>query len=197
MKGRWALYLVIALLIFTLTFQMASPSKKKIAEQVKASWNTLARAYAERYGIPIERALAHVAQESRGYQYAMRNDQKGESYYGTSAEQAWIKLSEWEREGYDIQRVSIGLMQVVPKYGLADFNAFYGRAYTMEQLVTSADIQLQVGLGYLARLRLNFRGDLDKATMAYNVGPDLEPKAAAEDYLTRIRDFETIFKTLT
>jgi len=166
-------------------------TKAQIALTVSNRWTEYAAKYGGIFSIPLARVLAHICQESKGNQYWLRNDKKAESFYGSTLDEALEKLREWDSEGFDLQKCSVGLMQLVPKYGLADFNAKYGKNYTLYDVLQNSWANIEAGTGYL-KILFDHLGNLDDATRAFNVGPDLEPRAQADVYLSRILTYQAL-----
>lgn len=84
----------------------------------------------------------------------------------------------------------IGLMQI-SRDALTDYNKVYKKFFTMDSLKFPEN-NIEVGTGYLAYLRQQFRGDINLATKAYNEGfTDVSNNNAnGTDYLNRILNVE-------
>jgi len=169
-------------------------TSREIASFVVDRWFNAANQWASYFSVPVEKVLAHIAVESKGREYALHSDKFGESYYAKSADDAFLKLSEWERRGDSALNVSIGLMQVVPKNGLADYNRVYGASAFInpDELVSDPAKNIQAGTGYL-RVLFQRWGDWGTASRAYNGNPKLERTA---NYLKKILEYEQIIKQL-
>ena len=187
-------FLLLALIIIFLLMATVSQNRAALVRNIRLDYGTIIRAESQAFGISEERIIGHIATESKQPPrfvttnlWAIRNDKSGESYYPNDVNDAMIKLSQWENSGYNIRRVSIGLMQLVPDYGLTDFNRAYSKQYGIIEMFNARQ-NLEAGVGYLALLKTRL-GSIDKASRQYN-GSLTNPLTAK--YLDSVKAYELI-----
>lgn len=184
---QWIAAIVAFLLFLSL---IMSNQREYTAKIILNRWGKDTARIAAYWGVPYLRVLAHMAQESRGNQYWIRNDEANESYYARTFDDALAKLQEWKQRGFDINKVSCGLMQFVPAYAGKDL----GIVVTPEELLREPLLNIELGVRYLKLLLTRNNGSIDIASRRYN-GSLTNPKTA--EYLEAVKMWEQIFEKMS
>lgn len=87
---------------------------------------------------------------------------------------------------------SKGLMQIQPD-ALTDFNRWYGRSYTVDDLFTPW-VNIEVGTGYLKGVQSYYVSShtIEDAIRAYKEGPKNIGDSVAQQYLSRVQAYRSL-----
>lgn len=169
-KTKLVFIIAFVLIVLIFLYKKNADSKKATAEKVKsASFYKTIIQEAKNYNLPPARVAAIVATESGGNP----NARGAAGEYGLmqimpAAHKA--VLQQWSKDGGGILGIK-GLGYVHPDSDLMN-----------------AEYNILVGCTYLAMLKKQFNGNLDKATEAYNDGG-----AYGSDYTDKVKEFENYF----
>ena len=169
-KKKLIILIIVVVVILIFLMKRSSVDRKAVADKVKAApfYKTIIQE-AKNYNLPPQRVAAIVATESGGN--ASARGAAGE--YGLmqimpGAHKA--VLMQWSKDGGGILGIK-------------------GLGYTHpDSDLMNAEYNILVGCTYLAILKKQFGGNLDKATEAYNDGGGY-----GTDYLTKILEYEPYF----
>lgn len=169
-KKKLIVIVIVIVVILIFLMKRSSVDRKAVADKVKSAgfYKTIIQE-AKNYNLPPQRVAAIVATESGGNPNARgAAGEFGLMQIMPAAHKA--VMQQWSRDGNGILGIK-GLGYVQPDSRLME-----------------AEYNILVGCTYLAILKKQFGGNLDKATEAYNDGGGY-----GTDYLTKILEYEPYF----
>lgn len=161
-------WIMLGLVLLALLGSQKTQASRQVAERVVDRWRPLVEQYRAFYpSVPLARALAVIAWESRGDPLAVNPEKDKTAPYDDS----------------------VGLFQITDPV-VVDFNRATGKRYDFSMLTTPY-VNVEIGLWNLARHLRTF-GDLDLATRAHNGGAGGVTIPATAEYLRQVKAYDQL-----